>query len=67
MKVVGTMANVLVGMVICEIVLTNMCGKGSVDICLICNGNDVGSYTTIDQGSWCRCSCLVENQSILIR
>ena len=32
MKVVGTIANVLVGMVTCEIVLTNMCGGGSVDI-----------------------------------
>ena len=32
MKVVGTIANILAGMVTCEIVLTNMCGRGSVDI-----------------------------------
>ena len=34
MKVVGTMANVLVSMVTCEIVLTNICGRVSVDIWL---------------------------------
>ena len=67
MKVMGTMANVLVGMFTCEIVLTNMCGEGSEDIWLICNGNGVGSDTTIHQGPWCRYSCLVENQLILIR
>ena len=31
-KVVGTTANVLAGMVTCEIVLINMCGWGNVDI-----------------------------------
>ena len=56
MKVVGNMANVLVGMVTCEIALTNMCDGGIVDIYLMCNGNGVGSDTTIDQGPWCRCS-----------
>ena len=61
------MANVLVGMVTCEIVLTNICGEGRVDIGLMCNGNGVGSHTTIDQGPWCRCSWLVENQLIPIR
>ena len=61
MKVVGTMANILVHMVTCEIVLINMCSGGSVDIWLMCNGNDVGSDITIDWGHWCRCSWLVEN------
>ena len=56
MKVVGTIVNVLAGMVTCEIVLINMCGRGSVDIWLMCNGKDVGSDTTIDQGHWCRCN-----------
>ena len=45
---VGTMANVLVGMATCEIVLTNIHGGGSVDTWLMCNGNSVGSNTTID-------------------
>ena len=45
---VGTMANVLAGMVTCKIVSTNICGGGSVDIWLMCNGNGVGSNTTID-------------------
>ena len=67
MKVVGTMANVLVGMVTCGVVLTNISGGDSVDSWLMCNGNGVGSDTTIDGGSWCRCSCLVENRSIPIR
>ena len=48
MKVVGTMANVLAGMVTCEIALTRMCGGGNVDICLMCDGNGVRSHTTLD-------------------
>ena len=60
------MAKVLVGMVTCEIVLTNVWWE-SVDIWLMCNGNGVGSGVTIDQGSWCRCNCLVESQLIPIR
>ena len=48
MKVVQTMANVLVGMVTCEIDLTNICGGGSVDIWLMCNRNGVVTNTTID-------------------
>ena len=55
MKVVGIIANVLVGMVTCEIVLTNIFGWGSV-----------GSNTTTDQGPCCRCNWLVENQLIPI-
>ena len=39
----GTMANILAGMVTCEIVLTNVCGGSSVDIWLMCNGKGVGS------------------------
>ena len=46
--VMGNMINILLGMVTCEIVLTNICGGGRVDIWLMCNGNDVGSDTTID-------------------
>ena len=49
-KVVGTIAKVLEGTVICEIVLTNRCGGGGVDIWVMCNGNSVGSNTTMDQG-----------------
>ena len=50
----------------CEIVLTNMCGGGNVDICLTCRGNDAASDTMMDWGPWCRCNWLVENQSIPI-
>ena len=48
--VVGTIANVLVGMVTCEIVLTNICSSGGVDIWLMCSGNDVWCDTTMDWG-----------------
>ena len=41
-RVVGTMANVLMGMVTWEIVLTNMCSGCSVDIWLMCKGNSEG-------------------------
>ena len=51
---VRTIANVLEGTVTCEIVLTNRCGGGSVNICLLCNGKGVGSHTTIDWGPWCK-------------
>ena len=61
-KVVETIASVLVGTVICEIVLTNRCGGGSVNIWLICNGKGVGPDTTMDWGLWCKCNCLVKNQ-----
>ena len=44
-----------------------MCGGGSVDIWLMCNGNGVGSDTTTDKGPWCKCRWLVENQLIPIR
>ena len=44
-----------------------MCGGGSVDIWLMCNGQGVGSDITMDQGPWCKCNCLVEKQSIPIR
>ena len=60
----GTIANVLGGTVTCDIVLTNWFGGGNVDIWLVCNGKGVGSDTTMDQGSWCKCNCLVENQTI---
>ena len=33
----------------CEIVLTNMCGGGNVDIWLTCKGNGVGSNSMMDQ------------------
>ena len=39
MKVVGTIARVLAGIVICENVLTNMCSGSRVDILFICSGN----------------------------
>ena len=55
------MANVLEGTVICDIVLANRCGGGSVDIWLMCNGKGVVSDTILVQGPWCKCSCLVEN------
>ena len=67
LKVVGNIGNILEGIVTCEIVLTNMCVGGNVEIWLTCKGNGAGSDTTMDQGSWCRCNCLVENQSIPIR
>ena len=63
----GTIANVLEGTVTGNIVLTNRCGGGSVDIWLMCNGKGVGSDTAMDQGPWCKCNCLVENQSLPIR
>ena len=37
-KVVGTIANVLEGTVTCEIVLTNRCGDGNVDIANVLEG-----------------------------
>ena len=49
--------------VICDIVLTNRFGGGSVGVWLMCNWKGVGSDTTVDWGPWCKCSCLVENQS----
>ena len=52
--VMGTIANVLPGMVTWEIVLTNMYGEGSVDIWLMCKGNWVRSDTTVDWGPWWR-------------
>ena len=67
LKVVGTTASILGGIVTCEIVLTNMCGVGNVEIWLTCKGNGAVSNTTIDQSPWCRCSWLVKNQSIPIR
>ena len=45
---VATMAKVMVGMVTCEIILTNICSRGSVDIWLMCNEHGMGSNTTID-------------------
>ena len=42
------MANVLMVMVTCEIVLTNICEGESADIWLMCIGNGVGSNATID-------------------
>ena len=62
-KVAGTIAKVLEGIVTCDIVLTNRCSGGSVDIWLMCNGKGVGSDTTMDGGPWCKCISLVENQS----
>ena len=64
--VVGTTANVLEGTVICDLVLTNRCGGGSVEIWLICNGKSVGFDTTMDQGPWYKCNCLGKIQSIPI-
>ena len=63
----GIITNVLEGIVTCEIVLTNRCGNGNVDICLTCSGKGVGSNTTRDLCPWCKCDCLVENQSIPIK
>ena len=48
MKVIMTIANVLADMVTCKIVLTSICGGGSVDIWLMCNGKGVQSDTTMD-------------------
>ena len=59
-------ANVLEGTVIYDLVLANRCGGGSVEIWLMCNRKGVGSDTTTDQGPWCKCNCLGENQSIPI-
>ena len=67
LKIVGTIANVLAGIVTCDIVLTSMCGAGNVEIWWTCKGNGAGSDTTMDQGPWCKCNWLVENQSIPIR
>ena len=41
-------ANDLEATVTCDVVLTNRCGSGSVDIWLMCNGKGVGSDTTMD-------------------
>ena len=49
-KVVGTTANILAGMVTCEIILISICGGGSVNIWLMCKGNHVQFDTTIDGG-----------------
>ena len=66
MKAVGTTANILAGMITCEIDLISICGGGSVDIWLMCKGNCVWSDTTIDQRPWCKCSWCMENQSMPI-
>ena len=63
----GTITNILEGTVTCKIVLTNNCGGGNVDIWLMCNGKGVGLDTTMDQGPWHKCNCLVENQLISFR
>ena len=65
-RVAGTIANVLDGTVTCDIVLTNRCGGGSVEIWLMCSGKGVRSDTMMDLGPWCKCHCLVENQLIPI-
>ena len=52
LKVADTIVNVLEGMVPSEIVLTNMCGDGNVDIWLTCRGNGAGSNTTNGSGSF---------------
>ena len=57
----------MAGVITCEIVLTNMHDGSSVDILLMCNGNGVGSDTTVDWGPWCRCNSFVENKLIPIR
>ena len=62
----GTIANVLDGTVACVIVLPNRCDGGSVEIWLMYIWKGVGSNTMMDQGPWCKCSCLVENQLIPI-
>ena len=67
LKIVGTFANVLECIVTCEIVLTNICGGGNVDIWLTCRGHDAESNTMMDLGPWCKCNWLVENQSIPIK
>ena len=64
---VGTITNILEGIVTCEILLTNWCGNSNVDISSMCSGKGVGSDTTVNLGPWCKCNCLVENQSIPIR
>ena len=56
LKVVGTIAYVIEGVVTYEIVLTNMCDGGNVDIWLTCKGNGEGSYTTMDQDPWFTCN-----------
>ena len=49
--VAETVANVPEGTVTCDLVLTNRCGGGSVEIWLMCNGEGVESNTTMDQDS----------------
>ena len=56
LKILGTIANVLDGIVTCEIVLTNMCGVGNVEIWLTYNGNSAGYDITMDQSPWCKCN-----------
>ena len=50
MKFVETIAYVLDGIVIYEIVLTNMFGAGNVEIWSTCKGNCAGSEATMH---WC--------------
>ena len=52
-NVAGTIADVLMGMVTSQIVLTSICSGGSMGIWLMCNGNGVHSNTTKDGGPWC--------------
>ena len=42
------------------------CGGGNVKILLMSSGKCVGSDTMMDQGPWCKCNCLVENQLVPI-
>ena len=43
LNIAGAIVNLLEGIVTCEIVLTDMCGGGNVDIWLTCKGNGAGS------------------------
>ena len=48
LNVVGTIAIVLGGMIICDNILTNKCGSGSMETWFTWNGNGAGSNLTID-------------------
>ena len=65
-EIVARIINVLEGTIICDVVLTYRCGGGNVKIWLMCNAKGVGFDTIMDQGSWCECNCVGENQSISI-
>ena len=50
LNVVGITANILGGMVTCDIILRSMCSGGSMVIWFTCNGNGTRSDLTIEFG-----------------